>query len=155
GIDDIPDQLDRSLSLEELWGSPDMVLAQACGYQLMGDWAGRLEYLATPCYAAPGCEGSSYCSWIVIRADSSAGDLEDLRGTRCLINNRSSHSGCNAFRALVAPLARDGKFFGSVRVSGSHPESLAQLQSDLGDVASVDCVTYALLERYRPQATAG
>src|SRR5215467_9995063 len=81
GIDDIPDQLDRSLSLEELWGSPDMVLAQACGYQLMGDWAGRLEYLATPCYAAPGCEGSSYCSWIVIRADSSGGDLEDLRGT--------------------------------------------------------------------------
>jgi ABC-type phosphate/phosphonate transport system substrate-binding protein len=155
GVEGVPDQLDRRSSIEALWGAPDLVLAQTCGYQLMGEWAGRLEYLATPCYAAPGCEGASYCSWIVTSATYPGGSLEDLRGARCVINSRSSHSGCNALRALVATLARDGHFFGAVRVSGSHPASLAQLQDGLADVAAIDCVTYALLERFRPQAVAG
>src|SRR5262249_1697904 len=119
------------------------------------EWAGRLEYLATPRYAAPGCQGAGYCSWIVIRAACPANDLEELRGARCVINSHGSHSGCNALRALVAPLARDGRFFGSVPGSGSHTGSLALLQNDLADVTAIDCVTYALLGRYRPDAIAG
>src|SRR5262249_32938642 len=70
GVHDLPDLLDRRTSIEALWGAPGLVLAQACGYQLVGERAGRLEYLATPCYDAPGCEGATYCSWIVVRADS-------------------------------------------------------------------------------------
>ena len=152
GVAAVPDGLDRSLSLDALWGAPDLLFTQTCGYPLTGAWASRLKYLATPRYAAPGCDGSSYCSWIVVAADSRARGVEDLRGARCSINGRISHSGYNALRALVAPLARDGRFFGSVSVSGGHAESLVQLERGEADVAAIDCVSYALFGRCRPRA---
>ena len=56
-------------------------------------------------------------------------------------------------RAHFAPHARDGRFFGSVLVSGAHAESLEQLCRGEVDVAAIDCVTYALLARCRPRVT--
>jgi ABC-type phosphate/phosphonate transport system substrate-binding protein len=88
----------------------------------------------------------------VVAADSRAHCLEDLRGARCSINGRISHSGYNALRASVAPLACDGRFFGSVSVSGGHAESLAQLGRCEVDVAAIDCVSYALFRLCRPHA---
>ena len=154
GVQGVPDRLDRSLTLDALWDAPDLLLTQTCGYPLVKEWAGRLQYLATPRYAAPGCEGVNYLSWIVVSANSDAKGLEDLRGMRCSINGRNSHSGYNALRTLIAPLAREGSFFGEVRVSGGHAESLAQINRGEIDVAAIDCVTYALLARCRPSAMA-
>ncbi|MEP7085579.1 MAG: PhnD/SsuA/transferrin family substrate-binding protein, partial [Betaproteobacteria bacterium] len=154
GIDDVPDSLERSLAFDALWSAPDLLLAQACGYPLMIEWSDRLQYLATPRHRAPGCEGSNYCSWLVVAADSRFVDIEDLRGAQCSINGRNSHSGYNALRAHVAPLARNGRFFGAVRVSGGHAESLAQIARGEADIAAIDCVTYELLRRCRSQAIA-
>ena len=154
GIADVPDRLDRNVGTHALWSAPDLLFAQACGLPILDEWADRLQYVATPRYGAPGCEGSNYCSLIVVAANSSAHNIEDLRGARCSINGRISHSGYNALRALVAPLARDGRFFGSVNVSGSHADSLAQIGRGEADVAAIDCVTYALLSRCRPAAIA-
>jgi ABC transporter, phosphonate, periplasmic substrate-binding protein len=154
GVHNVPDRVDRSLSFDALWSAPDLLFTQACGYPLDGAWADRLRYVATPRYAAEGCDGSSYCSWIVVAANSRARGLEDLRGARCSINSRISHSGFNALRALIAPMSREGRFFGSVSVSGGHSESLAQLECGEVDVAAIDCVTYALLRRCRPHAIA-
>ncbi len=39
--------------------------------------------------------------------------------------------------------------------SGSHRRSLRELQQENADIAAIDCVTYALLQRYQPQALAG
>jgi ABC-type phosphate/phosphonate transport system substrate-binding protein len=61
----------------------------------------------------------------------------------------------NALRALIAPLSREGRFFSEVKVSGAHSESLAMISRAEADVAAIDCVTYALLRRYRPSALAG
>lgn len=154
GIHDVPDRLDRRLSLDALWSAPDLLLTQTCGFPLFGSWADRLRYVATPRYAAPGCAGADYCSWIVVGADSPLQRLEDLRGARCSISARISHSGYNALRGLIAPLATDGRFFGSVSTSGGHAESLAQLGRGEVDVAAIDCVTYALLGRCRSHAIA-
>jgi ABC-type phosphate/phosphonate transport system substrate-binding protein len=154
GVADVPDCLDRSLSFDALWSEPDLLFAQACGFPLMGAWADRLQYLATPRYAAPGCEGSRYCSVIVVTADSKVQCLEDLRGARCSINSRISHSGFNALRAHVAPLARDGRFFGAVRLSGGHAESVDEILCGKADVTAIDCVSYELFRRVRPAAIA-
>jgi hypothetical protein len=124
GIAGVPERLDRSLALDALWGSPDLLFTQTCGYPLFGTWAGRMQYVATPKHSADGCEGPNYSSFIVVPADSAAKDLEDLRGARCSVSARISHSGYNALRALFAPLATDGHFFGSVSVSGGHAASL-------------------------------
>jgi ABC-type phosphate/phosphonate transport system substrate-binding protein len=154
GIPDVPDELDRSLSLDALWGAPDLLLTQTCGFPLFGSHADRLQYVATPRHAASGCSVAGYCSWIVVGAASPAQDIEDLRGSRCSISARISHSGYNALRGLIAPLATRGRFFGSVSVSGGHAESLAQLGRGEVDVAAIDCVTYALLGRCRPHVIA-
>jgi len=154
GVAGVPDRLDRSLTLDALWGAPDLLFTQTCGYPLFGMWARRLQYVATPRHAADGCEGANYSSFIVVPAQSAAQRLEDLRGARCSISARISHSGYNALRALFAPLARDGRFFGSVSVSGGHAQSLAQLGTGEVDVAAIDCVTHALLSRCRPGAIA-
>lgn|SRR6185436_17773355 len=154
GIAGVPDRLDRSLPLDALWGSPDLLLTQTCGYPLFGSHADRLAYVATPRYAADGCAGADYCSWIVVNAGSTARSVDDLRGTRCSISARISHSGYNALRGLIAPLATDGRFFGSISLSGGHAESLAQLACGEVDVAAIDCITYALLGRCRPEVVA-
>ena len=154
GVPDVPDKLDRSLALDALWSAPNLLLTQTCGYPLFGSWADRLQYVATPRYAALGCEGANYCSWIVVATESSVRRLEDLRGGRCSISARNSHSGYNALRALIAPLAQNGRFFGAVSVSGGHAESLAQLGRGEVDVAAIDCVTHALLSRCRAHAIA-
>ena len=154
GVANVPDCLDRTVAFDVLWSASDLLFAQACGYPMVGRWAGRLEYLATPRYAAPGCNGTSYCSWIVVAANSPAQAVADLRGARCSINSRISHSGYNALRALVAPLSRNGKFFGSVMVSGGHFESLQQIQRGEADVAAIDCVSHALFRRCRPEVVA-
>ena len=81
--------------------------------------------------------------------------LADLRGKVAAINQPDSHSGSNALRALIAPLGRDGRFFGRVEVGGSHAASLAMVAAGAADVAAIDCVSHALLARHRPAALAG
>jgi ABC-type phosphate/phosphonate transport system substrate-binding protein len=71
------------------------------------------------------------------------------------VNGLDSQSGYNALRALVAPAAAGGRFFGSVAVTGGHRASLARVAAGEADVAAIDCVSYALLARHRPQALAG
>ena len=61
----------------------------------------------------------------------------------------------NALRALVAPVSDRGRFFSHVKVSGTHAGSLEMIKRGAADVAAIDCVTYALLGRYRPDALAG
>ena len=155
GIANVPDALDRRASYQEIWTSPDLLLSQTCGYPLTHALAGRVTLVATPCYAAEGCEAASYCSVVIVGADNPAGAIGDLRGARCAINGPDSQSGCNALRALVAPLAARGRFFGIVAVSGGHAASIALVAAGEADVAAVDCVTHALLSRHRPAALAG
>jgi len=55
----------------------------------------------------------------------------------------------------LAPLAGGGRFCRSVTVSGAHVASVALVAAGAVDFAAVDCVTWALLGRYRPAAIAG
>src|SRR5262249_7187037 len=153
-IADVPDALDRRAAYQDVWLQRDLLFSQTCGYPLTHALAGKVALLATPCYAAEGCDGSNYCSFVMVAADSAARALEDLRGRRGAVNSLDAQSGCNALRALVAPAARDGRFFGSVSLTGSHLASLALVASHAADVAALDCVTHGLLARHRPQALA-
>jgi ABC-type phosphate/phosphonate transport system substrate-binding protein len=155
GIADVPAALACEEQAAALWRRPDLLLSQCCGYDLVNGQAGALRPLATPCYDAPGCAGPSYRSLVVAAEESPAGNLEDLRGGVCAINGWGSHSGMSALRTLLAPLARDGRFFAEIRVSGAHSASLAMVARGEADVAAIDCVVHALLARHRPAALRG
>jgi hypothetical protein len=71
------------------------------------------------------------------------------------VNGFNSYSGTGSLRALVAPLSRDGRFFGTVKVSGAHVRSVEMVRAGEADVAAIDCVTYTLLGRYRPSCLSG
>lgn len=155
GVEGVPAALSRGRGVHELWTDPALLLSQCCGADLMGRYAGELTLLATPRYSAPGCEGGLYSSLIIVSAESRATGIADLRAAVCAINGYESHSGVNALRALVSPLNRGGRFFSRIVVTGSHPASVAAVAGGKAEVASIDCVTYALLERYRPAALEG
>lgn len=155
GVDRVPDSLTRAGSHVERWRHPDLLLSQACGYDVLYDAEEDIVPIATPCYAAEGCEGPRYRSIVVVRADRPWRRLEEVRGTRVAVNEASSHSGTNALRSLVAPLARDGSFFSHVSVTGSHTDSLTAIGDGSADVACIDTIVLALLRRVRPTAVRG
>lgn len=150
GVRQVPSRLDRAKPLPAIWDDPDLLLAQCCGYPLVTAWRERLRYVATPRYRAPGCEGSRYRSRIVVRAGDPAASVADLRGRRAAINERSSNSGMNLFRATIAPIAGGRPFFAEVRETGSHAASARSVAEGESDVAAIDTVTLAQLDRHEP-----
>jgi ABC-type phosphate/phosphonate transport system substrate-binding protein len=154
GVADVPANLARDRDTKAVWRSPDLLFSQTCGYPLTHDFAGQLRVVATPCYDAIGCNGSSYRSLIIVRAGDPATSLEDLRGRIAAVNSPDSQSGYSALRAAVAVVAGAKPFFSKVAISGGHANSLALVASGAADVCAIDCVTHAMLARYRPAAVA-
>ena len=155
GVADVPEALIHDQPIKATWGHPDLFFSQACGYDVKHSFADTLRLLVTPCHDAFGCDGPTYSSLLVVPEASTAREIEDLRGCVCVINGRESHSGMSALRATVAPLSRNGGFFAEVKESGAHIESLAALRRGDADIAAVDCITFALVGRYRSAALDG
>jgi ABC-type phosphate/phosphonate transport system substrate-binding protein len=145
--------------LPAFWRAPDTLLSQTCGYPLVKQLANDVDVLARPGFAIDGCEDHGYCGFVIVRADDAVEDLADLQGQRLAVNSPDSHSGMNALRHLLAPVAAPrltaGRFFAQVLLSGSHVSSLALVQTGQADVCAVDCVTFANLAAYRPETVYG
>ncbi len=152
---DAPERLTRGMALPALWTDARLRLAQTCGWPFATTLAGRVSLLATPIYDLPGCDGATHCAFVVVREADPAADLAGLRGRRLALNGWDSNTGMNLLRALVAPLAEGGRFFGAIIETGAHRASLGAVADGRADVASVDCVTFGLLRRHAPAAVAG
>ena len=155
GVDRVPEALTRDGSHVARWRDRELLLSQACGYDVLYDQQDDIVPIATPCYSALGCVGPRYRSSVVVRADRPWRTLGELRSVRVAVNEAASHSGTNALRALVAPMSENGRFFASVLVTGSHSDSLAALLNGDADVACVDAIVLALLAAVRPAAVEG
>lgn len=148
GVTDVPDRLLENPAIPDHWFSPQLLFSQTCGYPLTHALKGRVQIVATPCYDAEGCDGSSYCSFVIVPSDSPATSPADLRGRRVAFNTPDSQSGMNTLRALFAPLSDGKTFFGEVIETGSHAASLAAVAAGKADVAAVDCVSFELFRRH-------
>ena len=155
GVGSVPDALERPADHRDAWRPSGMLLSQSCGYPVAIALRGMLQVVATPHYAAPGCDGHRYSSAVVVRASSRVKTLDALRGRVCAFNSRDSQSGYNALRALVAPIADGNSFFADAIETGSHAASIEAVRARRADVCAVDCVTWALLDRHRPSALSG
>lgn len=155
GIRDVPDRLTIADPYHAPWRNPCLLFTQTCGYPLTHGFARDLQPLAAIRWAISGCEGTDYFSPIIVRADSPARDLADLRGSRCAFNSRDSQSGYNTLRHAVAPLARDGRFFGAVIATGGHRTSMALVKAGKADVCAVDVATHALVGATMPEILDG
>jgi ABC-type phosphate/phosphonate transport system substrate-binding protein len=147
GLRGVPRQLSRVSACNAEWSRRDLLFSQCCGYDLVLGAAGALQVIATPVYDWPYCGGPNYRSVVVVREDEPAQSLADLRGRVCAVNMTGSHSGYNVMRAMIAPLAGGGRFFGEVFESGSHRASLAMVAEGRADLAAIDCVTFGIARR--------
>jgi ABC-type phosphate/phosphonate transport system substrate-binding protein len=155
GVSDVPLSLTRDLPHFAVWEHPELLLAQGCEYPLATSFANRVRVVATPRYGAPGCEGASNRSALVVRDCEPAKSLADLRNRRCALNESSSNSGMNLLRAALAPVAAGGPFFKSIAISGAHRRSVAMVAAGAADVAAIDCVSWAHLRRLYRSEVAG
>jgi ABC-type phosphate/phosphonate transport system substrate-binding protein len=155
GIDGVPERIEHPADYEAHWLASDLLFSQTCGYPLRHRLRDRVRYVATPSYAVEGCGRGTYRSVVVVRADAPYAGLEDLRGATAAFNDTQSQSGMNALRASVALLSRNGRFFGRVVKTGRHEASIRAVAAGDADVATIDCVTWACLRRYRPAEVAG
>lgn len=136
------------------WRASDLLLSQTCGYPLMTQLP-DVQLVGAFELSAPGCRGARYRSWLVAREEDENSALADFRSRRAVANSLDSHSGYNALRYLIAPLAQRGRFFSTAHLSGSHRRSLAYLRDGKADIAAIDCVTWALLRRHAAHELAG
>ena len=155
GLHDLPEEMIEPQDLYLHWLDPSLLLSHTCGYPLSHALADKVRLVGVPVYSAAGVGKGFYTSRIVVRDDDPARAIGDLRGRCAAFNARDSHSGYNALRALVAPHAVDGRFFGATIESGAHVQSLALLQAGTVDVAAIDCVTYALVSDAMSQTVSG
>lgn len=154
GLPDVPETLtfERRPVPERL--EAELLFSQTCGYPLETVFKGQATRLGAPVYDVPGCDGPTHRAFFIVRADSSAKRLADLKDSVFLLNSPVSNSGMNLPRRALAEIADGRPFFRQVIETGGHPASLDRLLRGEGDVASIDNVTYAFWSRYRPEAAA-
>ena len=134
----------------------DAQLGVVCGlqYVLAHDRAEEpgVELLAAPVMAAARYAGRPvYFSDVVVRADSRARSLADLRGAAWAYNERTSHSGYAVTRFALAEQGERGAFFGRVLGSGAHLQSLAWLLDGRVDATAIDSTVLEQELRTRPE----
>jgi ABC-type phosphate/phosphonate transport system substrate-binding protein len=159
GLGDVPEELVFARGPVPDRLEPELLFSQTCGYPLETVFKGQAIRLGAPIYAAPGCDNPEYAwpthrAFFLVRTESPAQSLADLEGSVFLLNSPVSNSGMNLPRRALAEIAGGRKFFRAVIETGEHPASLDRLLRGEGDVASIDCVTYAFWRHYRPEAAA-
>jgi ABC-type phosphate/phosphonate transport system substrate-binding protein len=143
GVADVPPSLVWPDDLLAHARRPDLLLSQTCGYPLVTKLSDMVRVVGAFHYAAPGCDGLRYRSRVIARADDPKTDIAAFRGRRVAYNGRDSQSGYNALRALIAPLAQEGRFFGSALETGAHYASMQAVADGRADIAAIDCVSFA------------
>ncbi len=155
GIEGVPGRLSEVADPMQHWGKPDLLFSQTCGYPLTHALLGKVAVVATPAYDCDGCAGTTYCSLILVRDGDPAQRIADLTGRTAVVNSLDSQSGFSSLRSVAAPLARDGRFFARLEISGGHLASMDAVRAGQADVCAIDAVTYGLAARYRPSAVDG
>jgi ABC-type phosphate/phosphonate transport system substrate-binding protein len=146
-----PKGLTRGGDLDAQWRDPGLVFGQTCGYPYMTGLKDAVALVAAPVYAFPGCEEASHRSFIIRHASDPRRALAEFRGANAGLNAYDSNTGTNLFRATIAPIAGGAPFFRAIVVTGSHEASMTAVAEGRADLAAIDCVSFALLFRGRPE----
>ncbi len=154
GIEDVPGSLVEPTDLMAHWRAPDLMFSQTCGLPYTRELLAYARLVATPCYAAGGCDGATYRSLVLTGADAPAPDVAALAAATLAVNSYGSHSG---WVALCAAIIGQGQMpaCANVVLTGSHRASIAAVARGEADLCAVDCVTFALLQAHVPAEVAG
>jgi phosphonate transport system substrate-binding protein len=140
-VDDVPWQ-----AREQMLYRGEAQVGVVCGLQYIH--APGIELLAAPVMRGPRYQNQPvYFSDVVVRDDSQARCLADLRGCTWAVNEPTSHSGFNITRYALAERGETSSFFGRIVESGSHENSIRLVLDGAVDASAVDST---VLETLRP-----
>lgn len=144
---DAPATLARDVSCDETWRAPDLLVGQTCGWPFVDRVSQWTRLIATPSYAAEGCEGARYCSWVLARRDDPAQRLSDLAG-RCFARN--GPDSLSGWRCVAADLPDEL----TVIETGAHRASMRAVIEGRADAAAIDAICWSLFQRIEPAEAA-
>ena len=140
-----PETLTRDMDVWDIWQSPDLLLAQTCGYPYRAHLHNHVELVGTPDYGVDGCPPGYYNSVFIARRDDTRKFLTDFSETIFAYNEPMSQSG---WAAPVHHVTTLGMKFGEAKKSGAHVMSARLVAEGQADIAAIDAVTWALIEKY-------
>lgn len=139
--DTAPRKLLSPPDLRAFWADPELIFAQTCGmpYRLMEN---RPSLLGAPIHPIS-LPAGQYQSVVIVAAEANQKDIAGF-STACLaMNEPQSQSGWAA--AWDVGLGR-----GEILKTGSHRASAIAVAEARAVVATIDCVTWSMIERWDP-----
>lgn len=140
-----PAHLTRSDDLWTIWQSPDLLLSQTCGLPYRTDLMGKVTLVGTPNYGLSDLRPGYYCSVLVAHKARQGEPLSRFDGSRFAYNDVQSQSGwAAAHHAFVSAGITPNDFV----KTGSHHGSAKAVAEERADLASLDLVSWMLMQRY-------
>lgn len=145
-----PDALTRGNGAYwDAWNSENLVFSQTCGFPYRALLHVKVALIGTPDYGIAGCLPGHYCSVFVARNHDAREGLADYSTARFAYNEDLSQSGWAAPQNHAASL---GFYFQPGLCSGGHLASAKAVAEGRADIAAIDAVTWAMLQRWEPGA---
>jgi phosphonate transport system substrate-binding protein len=136
-----------------LTGQVDVAFICGLPYvRLFGRPGHPVRLLAAPVIDDPRSKGRPiYFSDVIVRADSARRSFRDLRGCTFAHSHPDSFSGYVATRYRLLEMGESERFFGQVRFSGGHQESIRQVCAGEVDASAIDSHVLAVELRQHPE----
>lgn len=144
-----PKYLSQDAEAFYVWTHPGLVLSQTCGMPYRTRLHGNVHLVGTPDYGIKGCKPGYYQSALVVRENDTRMELGEFRDATFAYNQEISQSG---YAAPFWHLKPHGFWFEKRLKSGAHLESAKAVAEGRADIASLDAVSWRLMEEYDPFA---
>ncbi|MDG1236312.1 MAG: PhnD/SsuA/transferrin family substrate-binding protein [Amylibacter sp.] len=145
-----PEMLSQEANVMDVWTDPRLVIGQTCGMPFRKFLHGKVHLVGTPHFNLSDCPAGHYHSVVVVRKDDARQTLADYAQAPLAYNDENSQSG---FAAILNHAAAKGVAFSDRLPSGGHVNSSKMVVEGNADIASLDAVTWKLIQRYDPWAS--
>lgn len=148
GIDS-PVALSQDAEEFSVWNHPQLVLSQTCGMPYRLFLHGKVNLVGTPDFALEGCPPGYYNSAIITHKDDSGLPLASFEQKPFAYNQDISQSG---YAAMINHTGDRGITLKQPVQTNSHLESARAVAEKRAAIASIDAMTWRLIQRYEPFA---
>jgi ABC-type phosphate/phosphonate transport system substrate-binding protein len=142
---DAPSQLTRDRDVWDIWQSPDLLLAQTCGFPYRSRLKDQVTLIAAPDHGIEEASAGHYRSVIVANKRFEGSELDSLQDATLAFNQPISQSG---WAALWRHFEEQGVRIGPRRQSGAHRDSARMVAQGDADYATLDIISWKLMRRY-------
>ena len=140
-----PQSLSQEAEEFSVWLDPELVLSQTCGMPYRLGLHGKVNLVGTPDYGVEGCPAGYYRSPLVVRADDSRNKIDQFMDALLAYNQPISQSG---YSAIFRHTKQSNFWFKQRLHTGQHLASAKAVAEGNADIASLDAVTWRMIQRY-------